>query len=106
MPFAAQVYTWQSSTGTQAVMPRYALQYSKSPQTNGADQVVGVDAAARNPPDPHQFPLFHFLVRGCVVQTPAYTLSLNYAVCLYFFLSVMPHPRNNKLKLAILAMVS
>ena len=29
---------------------RYALQYSKSPRTIGADQVVGVDASARNPP--------------------------------------------------------
>ena len=27
-------------------------------------------------------PLFHFLVRGCVVQAHAYALSLNYAGCL------------------------
>ena len=38
---------------TRLIQARYALQYSKSPQTNGADQVVGVVASARNPPDPH-----------------------------------------------------
>ena len=41
-----------------------------------------VVVSARNPPDPHYFPLFHSLVRGCVVQAPAYALSLNYAGCL------------------------
>ena len=38
---------------TRLIQTRYALKYSKSPQTDGADQVVGVDASARNPPDPH-----------------------------------------------------
>jgi len=38
---------------TRLIQTRYALQYSKSPQTNGAGQVVGVDASACNPPDPH-----------------------------------------------------
>ena len=38
---------------TRLIQTRYALQYSKSPRINGADQVVGVDDSARNPPDPH-----------------------------------------------------